>query len=448
MPPRRLRKRNFLIPCLLLVFFVTEVIAGSGRVSPPNIVLIVVDTLRRDHLGVYGHPVETMPFVAAKAGQGLIFINYYSNSSETVASHGSLFSGRLCDPYVSRIDRSFVADLKKAGYRTYGISANPLVNGFFQFNLGFDAFESEPPPDRLNGRFLTDRLRRLEDDSGQKDALSDFLRAPLSTTADLINPRIYERLEKHMSGSVKAPFFLFINYLDPHDPYFPHEKSSLLGNYNIRDEKGRLRSILCDGDKITAERQKELARLYDGEIKYVDLAISRLYRWMESRALGKDTIFVVTSDHGELLGENRLYARSLALYSEEPEIPMIVFGKDIGKGRVDHLMSHMDTGSLITSLVSHSTTKYLKGRRRTELIAPWRARIPGAHVYPKWDASSFSALPERNRTYSIISGSGQRSSACTIKGIGSSRTTDMAGSPRPNAGSSSARSGARSKRAR
>jgi membrane-anchored protein YejM (alkaline phosphatase superfamily) len=362
---RNLTRWSLLLFLLSLCF--ANLIAGS-KDDPPNIVLIVIDALRRDHLGMYGYSEETMPFVAERAKTGIFFTNYFSNASETVTSHGTLFSGLLSDPYESKIDHSFVAELKKIGYRTYGISANPLVSKLFQFNLGFDFFESDPPPEYLKKEFLLDRLRDLELLSGQRNSLTPSQTIHLSTTADLINPRLFSCLEKHISESTKAPFFLFINYLEPHEPYFPHRNSPLRGNYNLRDEDDSFQSLLCEVNKMTPERRSELVGLYDGEIRFVDAAISKLYKWIESKSLPGNTIFIITSDHGEMLGEQNLWTHSLALYSKELEIPMIVFGNNIKKSRIQSLMSHVDTGPLILSLASGSTKNFFKERRNTKIV--------------------------------------------------------------------------------
>jgi hypothetical protein len=356
------------------------------KAPPPNIVLIVVDALRSDHLSLYGYSRKTMPFVEDSAQNGVVFLNFYATSSYTITSHYSLFSSQIPNPAQSRIQTSFVEQLKSRSYRTYGVSANPNVSASYGFSRGFDIFTSDIYKENSGSPRLEENFRYIEKLSPIKNVLSEFIKVHLATMADVVNEKIFQVLEQHARLSPGQPFFFFINYLDPHDPYFPHSENPIRHNYNVRDRSGSLVDFFRRLPEIEQHELQELTDLYDGEIRYTDQHIYELAKKMDQLGLAGNTVFIITSDHGEVLGEHGLFSHHLALYEEELRIPMIIFGAGIKRKRLDALASHMDTGGLVMSLAQRQLRSYLQQM-------PFRVPLVHWHYINPVDAKWRSFLP-------------------------------------------------------
>ncbi len=339
--------------CMLLFFPFCK----AKRVVNPNIVLIVVDTLRRDHLRLYNEESRGMPFLEELARKGIVFKDYLSTSSHTIPSHFSIFSSKLPSLDTLKIESSFVEQLKNKGYRTYGISANPLVNTSYAFNLGFDYFDADIHKKWGETETVLRNYMRFEEKSPVKNELNAFLMIHLSTTADIVNQEISGLFQNH--GQSEDPFFLFINFLDPHEPYFPYGDEAIRVNYNIRDKESTLHEFIKKCPSLSDQEISELRALYSGEIEYLDGQLIRFVQELKKRGLYENTVFIFTSDHGELLGEHGLFTHDLGLYDEEIDVPFILFGHGVSQGSVHEQFSHLDTGEIVLSLADNSLNKVL-----------------------------------------------------------------------------------------
>ena len=217
-------------------------LAGYSRAAekerPPNIVFVVGDALRKDHLQLYGYPKNTMPVLSSYLKKGIIFTDFFSTGSHTLSTHYSIFSGEFPDQAAPKNEKSFIQELMESGYRTYGISANSLLSSLLNYPFGFDVFNSDVG---YSYRSLPQIISKREDyDLKSKFAnpMSGYLLLHLTTTADIVNNVIYRVLDDHFGEYKDQPFFLFVNYFETHDPYFPHSADTSGVNYNYRDEKG------------------------------------------------------------------------------------------------------------------------------------------------------------------------------------------------------------------
>lgn len=294
----------------------------AASANTPNVLVIIVDTLRADHLSSYGYARATSPRIDAVASEGVLFETAIATSSWTLPSHVSLVTGRY--PYENRrpgqpIDPAFptVAEaFRERGYRTGAFSANTF---FFSSRIGFgrgfirfeDFFHSwaDRAARTLYGRKVSQYiLQRLgyEDIPGRKLA-TDVTDA----TLDWI-------------GSDERPFLAYLNYFDVHDPYLPPQPWR--SKFSERSEPGGVLNsfLLRYYPEMTAEQLQDEIAAYDGAIAYVDHEIGRLLEGLDRSGLAGNTIVVITSDHGEMLGEHELYLHRNCLYREAIHVPLIV----------------------------------------------------------------------------------------------------------------------------
>ncbi|HEX3109173.1 MAG TPA: sulfatase [Thermoanaerobaculia bacterium] len=297
----------------------------------PNIILITLDTVRADHLSVYGYSRATSPNLAQFARQSTLFTNAFSSGDMTLATHASLFTGlevrvhgahyqrqyRLGRP-VARSVPTMSSILAGRGYDTVGVVANAGYLGHsFGLDRGFlywDQRVATPFFSRLNGYFIS---------TGLKDAVRRFLfpkvRFDPGRSADEVNRDVEEALEQR-----RGRLLLFINYLDAHWPYqapaafgamFPESQGNDTTDDYIRH------ALRHDA---SPEYVRMLGARYDASIRYVDEQLGTLFDSLKRRGLYDDALIIVTADHGEAFGEHHLLSHGVSAYEDQIRVPLLV----------------------------------------------------------------------------------------------------------------------------
>ncbi len=283
---------------------------GAGPDPRPDLLLVVVDTLRADHLSAYGYPRPTTPFLQQVGQQGTVFEDATAQSSWTLPSMASLFSGRHLFVNAQRLPAtpSLAEQLAEAGYETVGFVGNPAVSRGGQYDRGFETWITR---DDTGGETWT--APDLE------DALTRFLAA-------------------HPPG--ERPRLYYLHYLDPHWPYEPRTAERLPGEVVLSDQTlaawvTRVQAS-PEGDPLRTDadldRRYVLEQIdnYDREVAETDASIARAVGAIDaSRAPGRERLLVVASDHGEGLWDHEHHPGVVARL-ELPETPSIreVFFRD------------------------------------------------------------------------------------------------------------------------
>ena len=304
----------------------------------PNIVLVVMDTVRAKNLPMYGYKKNTMPFLNELSKKSVVYKNAYSNAPWTLPSHASLFTGLHSSNHgiISISDKlgkqkNLVKQLHKKGYYTLGFSHNQWIAPFFNFDLGFDEFVFERDRDWLNSKKAEDqnqalRLIKFFIHLVKKGEIKRFLRflrnkflkkiAFNDKGATITNKKLNDKLKY-----LKDPFFIFINYLEAHTPYSAPKKikQKFLGNKKIISSVGLKKDV--DFQKVDLD---VLNSSYDSGLYYLDTKLREMYDLFKKNGLLENTIFIFTSDHGEYLGEHKLFGHNIDLHSEVIRIPLII----------------------------------------------------------------------------------------------------------------------------
>ncbi|MDX1378540.1 MAG: sulfatase [Anaerolineales bacterium] len=315
----------------------------------PNVLVIVVDTLRADHLSSYGYERDTSPFMDGLAAEGVRFENAISPSSWTQPSHASMLTGRYTYEHQAEtapLDETYPTIgevMQENGYRTGAFSANTLFftrrqghgRGFIHFE---DNYQS------ISDAFFNSSLYGfIFDFYGLRKALK-YEGVPTRVHASEINEAVLNWMDK----DGEKPFFVFMNYFDVHDPYTPPEPYR--SKYASVPNPGGLINGFMErySPSLTPEQIQTEIDAYDGSIAYVDDQIKSLFNELDARGLLDNTVIIITSDHGELLGEHGLLQHSTSLYLDEIHVPLIVWGpkQDVPTGKV------VDTPVSLTSLPS------------------------------------------------------------------------------------------------
>jgi len=263
-------------------------------------VLVVIDTLRRDHLASYGYARDTAPGLRRLGEQGAVFdgVSVTSWTKPAVASiltglhplrHGALLEDGLPGEAVTLAER-----LREQGFHTLGISSNAHITAAFGFDQGFDELVALMP----------------DFDSGASPRPAD------------VNRELLARLDR-----LQPPFFLYLHYLDPHAPYEPEtawDGSPLPERLVAR---GALRGVDL-AQRSFRPRDPALVRdavdLYDGEIRGVDDHLAAALEALAARGLDRRTLTIVTADHGEEFEEHGRMGHGKTLHAESVNVPLIL----------------------------------------------------------------------------------------------------------------------------
>jgi arylsulfatase A-like enzyme len=349
-PPTSFRKKVFFLGggalmgiVLIVVFFkywdTTQVRLSPTNSEKPNVILITMDTTRRDHLSCYGYTKKTTPHLDQLAEDGVVFENVRSTSSWTLPAHASLFTGLYPFKHgaytkegiwgykVLGDDVTTLAEiLAREGYINAGFIGGYFCSSFFGMAQGFHYYYENlfNLIHEFENFFVTRIFRSLF-------SLSDFFERH-GLAGKKIAPQINRAALKWVKHNDHTPFFLFLNYFDPHHPYIPRDTKPSGSLSESPVEKGgyvrwetRLINQVLKGEKpLGSEEKQYLIDRYDDEITQMDQGIGELIRLIKEMGIYDDSLILITSDHGESFGEHGLMTHPPAVYEELIAIPLIV----------------------------------------------------------------------------------------------------------------------------
>lgn len=282
-----IKRTAFVLVAFLIFLNLGIVIDGKiKRPEGPNVIILLIDALRRDHLGVYGYHRNTSPNIDRFSEEAVVFKKPISPSPYTYASVATLFTSLYPSEHgvvrygykkADCLNYEFVTlaeALREKGYITGAFTANLLVCKGLLFDQGFDAFN---PSIDLAGQIGSNKLRA---------------------------PKLNEKALKWIHKNRQKPFFIYLHYMDVHAPYEPPKPYDSLFK--------------------SAEEINEDVDQYDGEIRFTDYHIARFLKKLEEYNLLNNSIIVITADHGEAFREHGFTDHGNSVYNEEIEIPLIV----------------------------------------------------------------------------------------------------------------------------
>jgi arylsulfatase A-like enzyme len=298
-------------------------IAGVSA-DAPNVLVIILDTVRALSLSLYGHSRVTTPVLDSLGREGVVFEHAYSSAPWTLPSHGSLFTGRdpreLSGDYKVALDDSFPVlanAFRTRGYRTGGMVANLLYTGWESgVAQEFETWKDHRRSLRqvlLTAMVLQTDLARAVvgalNGGSLRQALRSLVRFEWANSERFAHydrkwaPTINREFLAWIDEAPTQPFFSFLNYYDAHSPYKPRAP------YDTRyDSAGVHRAV----------------DLYEGAIEMLDHDLGALFSGLRERGLLDKTIVIVTSDHGEHFGERGLWEHGNGVFTHVTRVPLLV----------------------------------------------------------------------------------------------------------------------------
>jgi arylsulfatase A-like enzyme len=285
--------------------------SGKRKKEKPNVLLISLDTVRRDHCSAFGYDLDTTPNLTQLAKQGTLFDLAYAPSSTTAPSHATMFTSLypishgvvkngvgLSDTYET------LAEIFKAqGYQTAAVVSSFVLHSKFGFAQGFSHFDD----DFLSSERKTD----IKEWEGQE------IEGAFDRRGNYVTERAIHWLGNERNGT--EPFFMFVHYFDAHNPYDPVEP---------------FRSAFAPKNPSAGAVEKAIGR-YDAQIAFVDECMGKLLAEMDRTGLKNNTLIIVVSDHGEGLMQHGFMYHGVHIYEEAVRVPVIFrFPGRIEKGMV------------------------------------------------------------------------------------------------------------------
>jgi arylsulfatase A-like enzyme len=308
-----------------------------------NVVLLTIDALRKDALGCYGNKSGLTPFIDSLQDKCIRFTKGQGSGPYTQASFpGILTSSYYLDygkPRGLSPQRTLISEpLQQAGIVTAAFHSNPYLCDFLGWNRGWDVFYDS-----------------MEEEVSE---LMPYIKG------DVINSKVTGWLSSRQ-GETK-PFFLWLHYMDIHEPYVPAREYIDLIDPSIsltKDEMFRLFSeVLLKRDASDKGIVKLLKKLYDAHVREADDYVKEFFATLEKLELLKDTAVIITSDHGDEFGEHGGLSHDDKMYSELIDMPLLIYDPNKDRGEVcDTLVSNIDIPPTIVHLFGLEPIKAFQG---------------------------------------------------------------------------------------
>jgi arylsulfatase A-like enzyme len=344
----------------------------------PPVIVILVDTLRRDHLQSYGYPKPTSPRLEEFSKDALLFLESTTTGNMTIPSVATLFTGMYPSEHeviwairdLPEDSRTIGETFHQAGYRTGAFVGNPVVRPELGFGRGFDFFYPTPPP-----RWIHDRKTALE-------LLSIRLTHEGTATH---GSQLVDQTLRWLAEPSHRPPFVYLHTFEPHSPYDPggrHADPFLPPNTMklpkyppmIWDYKGDDRWASFEDTErrpqVSEHDRQIMVGLYDGEIHLTDHLMGRLFDGLREIGLFDEAIIVFLSDHGEEFDEHGGWFHGLTVYEEMTGMPLLVkLPRNSGGGlRTDLSVDMVDVLPTLCGLVRSEAPEKCTGEDHSKRI--------------------------------------------------------------------------------
>jgi len=320
--------------------------------TPPNVICLVLDTVRADRVSAYGHDRETTPTFDAFAADATTYTDAVAQAPWSIPSHGSLFTGRYPADHGATTTSPVLQDgptlpelLWAAGYDTHAVSPNEYIRPATGFARGFDSFEmcatvTEPPG-------TADVVGPLLDWGGHTPSVRrpverafNALHELGATTTGTVSPPadgVVGAVETVLSSS-SSPFFLFVNLLDAHLPRSPdpaHEEQFVDDALDDVAVVTNERAHAFGDYEMGPRAMRKMRQLYDADLRTMDDRLDTLLSTLQAAGVLEDSLVAIFSDHGEHLGEFGLVGHQHSVFDSVVSVPLAVQYPDGGPDRVD-----------------------------------------------------------------------------------------------------------------
>jgi choline-sulfatase len=344
---------------IAIILLLVLALCGPARPEEapgPNVLFIIVDALRPDHLGCYGYVRPTSPVIDDLSAQGVLFETAIAQAPWTKGSLSSMFTSLYPFQHGATNWAAVLADsfvtlpeiLSRSGYSTLSVINMVGMAGRFGVLQGFDSVSA-----------------------GDK-----YERNAVQTTDDAID----------LIRDATLPFFMVVHYYDVHAPYRPPLK--YVDKVASRSDLNRYISSGSGRQVGSEDTEHRMLLSYDGCIRYVDESVGRLLGFLEDAGIGDDTIIILTADHGEAHGEHGVYGHGAEAYDDAIKVPLIIKipGRHTKPGRVAAQVRHVDLLPTILELCRIEDVRAREGVSLLSLTETGKREVRQGGFFPDFMA--------------------------------------------------------------
>jgi arylsulfatase A-like enzyme len=355
---------------------------GEAPADAPNVLVIVWDTVRADHLSAYGYKLQTTPRLDAFAKEALLFEHAISPGMWTLPSHASIFTGLPVTahgafPGHKILDESFdtfAEHFRTNGYDTYLFSANPYLGDHTQLGQGFDtrefpwdaAWKGKAKANTVDKLLPSDASNSLapkwKETKYPTGRMNDSVKDAGPVTADALQAWIKGRSEPG------RPWLALLNYMEAHVPRIPSlearkalfDQATVDRQLSLDQSFGYLLAHTVKLHDFEEDEVDVIASTYDASLRDLDAATGKLFDMLAEEAWLDDTIVILTSDHGEHLGEHHRIGHKFSVYQPLIRVPLVIrYPKKVEPGRVEEVVSNLGLFATMTDLAGLPTPEGL-----------------------------------------------------------------------------------------
>jgi arylsulfatase A-like enzyme len=420
----------------------------------PNVLLIVWDTVRADHLTPYGYARDTTPELAKLAAEGRVWTRAVSPGMWTVPSHASLFTGLPESAHGTTAAHQWLDDrfptlaetLSDAGWATYLFAANPHVGDHVNLGQGFE--RREAPDDEAWRRKATQATtsKLLPSDAsntmGPAYKPGKYAAGRDGDRTKDAGPVAAEAMFSWLDGRPQdgRPFFATLNYMEAHVPRVPSlaARKALFTDAEVAEQLafdqsyGNLLAYTVGLMEFTPEQQGWIRDVYDASLRDLDASLVPILDGLRARGVLEDTVIIVTADHGEHLGEHHLADHKFSVFNDLIRVPLIVrYPKGVPVGVDASEVSTLDVFATVaaltqTSLPAGTLSQSLliprdAGAAFAELVAPTTLVFDRMRkVHPDFDSTPYEHV------YASVEDEGWK---CIVRGDGARSLFDLRADP-------------------
>lgn len=291
-----------------------------------NVIFLTLDALRKDVLGCYGNKDELTPFIDSLQNKCIKFTNAQSTGPYTQASFPGILTSsyyleygrqKKCSP-----KRTLVSEmLNKSGITTAGFHSNPYLCNYFGWNRGWDIFYDSMQDE------VSDKIPYIKGDG--------------------INHKVDQWLSSYTKRDNYHPFFLWTHYMDVHEPYIPAKEylNKVDPSINLSEDEmlNLFKEVILKRDVSDKKVVKLLKKLYDAGVRETDDYVKDFFKILEKHGVLKDSVVIITTDHGDEFGEHDGLSHDGKMYSELISSPLLIYRYNRTHGEVyDKLVSNID----------------------------------------------------------------------------------------------------------
>jgi len=310
-----------------------------------NVILLTIDTLRKDVLGCYGNKDGLTRFIDSLQNKCIKFTNAQSTGPYTQASFPGILTSsyyleygrqKKCSP-----KRTLISEiLKKSGITTAAFHSNPYLCGYFGWNRGWDVFYDSMQDE------VSDKIPYIKGDG--------------------INHKVDQWLSSYSKNNNYRPFFLWTHYMDVHEPYIPAKEylNKVDPSINLSEDEmlDLFKNIILKRDVSNKETVKLLKKLYNAGVRETDDYVKNFFKILGKYGVLKNSVVIVTNDHGDEFGEHNGLSHDGKMYSELINSPLLIYFNDRTQGEIcDNLVSNIDISPTILHLFGLESFEKFRG---------------------------------------------------------------------------------------